>query len=364
MAQQGRLINFNPGPAVLPLEVMKKAQAELLDLRGCGLSILETSHRSKDYEAVHNETIAKIRKLLGVGDEFRVLFMGGGASSQFAIVPMNYLTKDTSADYIITGAWGEKAVKEAKLHGKVNIAATTEDNKQYKRIPKQEELKLDPAAVYCHYTSNNTIFGSQWSTTPKAGVPLVCDMSSDFLSRPVEMPAHGIIYAGAQKNAGPAGVTIVLIHKDFLAKSREDIPIIFRYKTHDKDNSLYNTPPCFAIYLVNLVMDWILENGGLQGMKKRNEEKGKLLYGAIDKHPDFFRAPVAKDSRSLMNVVFRLPSEDLEAAFVSEGKAARFIGLKGHRSVGGIRVSMYNAISPEDIARLVQFMEDFAKKNA
>jgi phosphoserine aminotransferase len=363
MAQQGRPTNFNPGPAVLPLEVMKKAQEELLDLRGCGLSILETSHRSKDYEAVHNETIAKIRKLLGVGDEFRVLFMGGGASTQFAIVPMNYLTRDTSADYIVTGAWGEKAVKEAKLHGKVNVAATTEDNKQYKRVPKQEELKLDPGAVYCHYTSNNTIFGTQWAAAPKAGVPLVCDMSSDFLSRPVEMPAHGIVYAGAQKNAGPAGVTIVLIHKDLLAKAREDIPIILRYKTHEKDNSLYNTPPCFAIYIVNLVMDWVLENGGLEGMKKRNGEKGKLLYGMIDKHPDFFRAPVEKDSRSLMNVVFRLPSEDLEGKFVSEGKAARFVGLKGHRSVGGIRVSMYNAISPEDIARLVQFMEDFVKKN-
>ena len=358
-----RVFNFNPGPAALPLEALQKARDELLDFRGSGMSVLETSHRSKDYEAVNNEAMANLRKLVGVGDEFQVLFLQGGASLQFSMVPMNFLSSDRTADYIMTGSWSEKALKEAKLIGKASVAATTEKDKKYQRIPRQDELKLDPGAVYCHYTSNNTIFGTQWKAAPKTGqVPLVCDMSSDFLSRRIDMKAHGLIYAGAQKNAGPAGVTIVLARRDFLEKARKDIPIILRYETHAKENSLYNTPPCFAVYMVNLVTGWIIEQGGLEGIEKRNAEKGRLLYGAIDKHPDFFRCPVEKDSRSLMNVVFRLPSEQLEEEFVAEGKKHRFIGLKGHRSVGGIRVSMYNAIGPDVIGHLVGFMEEFLQK--
>jgi len=364
MANTDRLVNLYPGPAVLPLEAMKKAREELLNFQGSGLSILEISHRSKEYDAVHNEAIRRIKKILGIGDDFSVLFMQGGASLQFVAVPMNFLTSDLAADYILTGSWSEKALKEAKLlQGKINVAATTEKDKKYMRIPGQEELRLTADAVYCHYTSNNTIFGTQWHTTPQAGnVPLVADMSSDFLSRKFDVKAHGIIYAGAQKNAGPAGVTIVIIRKDFLEKARTDIPIILRYATHEGKNSLYNTPPCFAVYMVNFCMEWVLENGGLEGMEERNRKKGELLYGMIDRYPDFFRCPVEKSARSLMNVVFRLPTEELEAEFVAEGRKNNFIGLKGHRSVGGIRVSMYNAIGPEIIERLVQLMEDFAKK--
>lgn len=360
-----RVHNLYAGPAVLPLDVLDKIREEIYNIRFSGMSILEISHRSKEYEAIHNDTIDKMRSVIGLGPEYKVLFLGGGASLQFAMLPMNFLPAGASADYIMTGHWSERALAEAQIIGKVNIAATTEKDKKYTRIPKQEELKLDPKAVYCHYTTNNTIFGSQWQYTPNAGkVPLVADMSSDFMSRPIDASAHAMIYAGAQKNAGPAGVTVVIMREDFLAKAKKDIPIILRYETHAKENSLYNTPPCFAIYTVSLVLDWIIKNGGLAGVQKRNEEKGKLLYGMIDKYPDFFKAPVEKDSRSLMNVVFRLPSEALEEEFVNEGKKRKFIGLKGHRSVGGIRVSMYNAINPEQIQELVKFMEEFAQKKA
>jgi phosphoserine aminotransferase len=364
-AKMERVTNMYAGPGALPLEVLDKVREEIYNIRHAGMSILEISHRSKEYEAIHNEAIDKLKKLLGLGAEYRVLFLGGGASLQFAMLAMNFLPAGASADYIMTGHWSERALAEAQILGKVNIAATTEKDKKYTRIPKQEELKLDPKAVYCHYTTNNTIFGSQWHYTPNAGnVPLVADMSSDFLSRPIEVSPHAMIYAGAQKNAGPAGVTVVIMREDFLARARKDIPIILRYETHAKENSLYNTPPCFGIYTVSLVLDWIIKNGGLAGIQKRNEEKGRLLYGTIDKHADFYNAPVEKDSRSLMNVVFRLPSEALEEEFVNEGRKRKFIGLKGHRSVGGIRVSMYNAISPEQIEDITKFMEEFAQKKA
>jgi len=325
---------------------------------------METSHRSKEYEAVHNEAQEKIKKILGIGDDFKVLFLQGGASLQFVMVPMNYLDKDKRADYIITGYWSERALKEAKRFGTINIAATTEQDKKYTRIPKQSELKLDPSAVYVHLTSNNTIFGTQWANFPTTGnIPLVADMSSDFLSKKFDPKPFGLMYAGAQKNLGPAGVTVVVIRDDFLAKANPDLPSVLTYHTHAKENSLYNTPPCFAVYVVYLFMEWVLDHGGLDGMEKRNQEKGGLLYGAIDKYPGYYTCPVDKDSRSLMNVVFRLPTEQLEDAFVKQGKAAGFLGLKGHRSVGGIRVSMYNTIGPEVIKELVCFMEDFAKKN-
>jgi len=360
-----RARNFNPGPAALPLAVLEKVQAELLDFAGTGMSILEVSHRSKDYEAVHNAAQSLMRELAGIPEEYTILFLGGGASLQFSMVPMNLLGPGGSADYIITGAWSQKAFKEAKLVGAPRIAASTEQDGKFTRIPTQQELDLDPKARYVHITSNNTIFGTQWHQFPEtASVPLVADMSSDFFWRPFDVKRFGLIYGGAQKNLGPAGVTVVIIRKDLLESCREDIPIILRYKTHAKDNSLYNTPPVFAIYILKLVLEWIKERGGLAAMEKENRAKAERIYGVIDAYPEFYRAPVEKQSRSFMNAVFRLPSEALEAKFLEEAKAQRFVGLKGHRSVGGIRVSMYNYVERSWIEELASFMEAFAKANA
>ncbi len=360
-----RAHNFNPGPAALPVEVLQKIQAELLDFAGTGMSILEVSHRSKDYEAVHNAAQALMRELLGIPENYHILFLGGGASLQFSMVPMNLLGPGVAADYVITGAWSQKAFKEAKLVGNPRIAATTEVDGKFTRIPKQEELQLDPQARYVHITSNNTIFGTQWHTFPNTGsVPIVADMSSDFLWRPFDIQPFGLIYGGAQKNLGPAGVTVVIIREDLLAACREDIPIILRYKTHAQDNSLYNTPPVFAIYIVKLVLEWIKEKGGLAWMEQENRAKAERIYGVIDSYPEFYRAPVAKDSRSFMNAVFRLPSEDLENTFLEGAKAHRFVGLKGHRSVGGIRVSMYNYVPRSSVEALAEYMEAFARAHA
>lgn len=360
-----RAHNFNPGPAALPLEVLQKVQSELLDFAGTGMSILEVSHRSKDYEAVHNAAQSLMRELLGIPEHYHILFLGGGASLQFSMVPMNLLGPGVSADYVITGAWSQKAFKEAKLVGNPRIAATTEEDGKFTRIPKQEELQLDPQARYVHITSNNTIFGTQWHTFPNTGnVPIVADMSSDFLWRPFDIKPFGLIYGGAQKNLGPAGVTVVIIRDDLLALCREDIPIILRFKTHAKHNSLYNTPPVFAIYLVKLVLEWIKEKGGLSWMEQENRAKAARIYGVIDSYPEFYRAPVAKDSRSFMNAVFRLPSEELENKFLEGAKVHRFVGLKGHRSVGGIRVSMYNYVPKSSVEELARYMEEFARAHA
>lgn len=360
-----RAHNFNPGPAALPLEVLQKAQAELLDFAGTGMSILEVSHRSKDYEAVHNAAQSLMRELLGIPENYHILFLGGGASLQFSMVPMNLLGPGVSADYVITGAWSQKAFKEAKLVGNPRVAASTEVDGKFTRIPKQEELQLDPNARYVHITSNNTIFGTQWHSFPKTGsVPIVADMSSDFLWRPFDIKPFGLIYGGAQKNLGPAGVTVVIIREDLLSSCREDIPIILRYKTHAKDNSLYNTPPVFAIYIVKLVLEWIKEKGGLSWVEQENRAKAARIYGVIDAYPEFYRAPVEKESRSFMNAVFRLPSEELEAKFLDGAKAHRFVGLKGHRSVGGIRVSMYNYVPRSSVEELAKYMEEFAKAHA
>lgn len=360
-----RAHNFNPGPAALPLEVLQKVQAELLDFAGTGMSILEVSHRSKDYEAVHNAAQSLMRELLGIPENYHILFLGGGASLQFSMVPMNLLGPGVSADYVITGSWSQKALKEAKLVGTVRVAATTEVDGKFTRIPKQEELDLDPNARYVHITSNNTIFGTQWHTFPKTGsVPIVADMSSDFLWRPFDIAPFGLIYGGAQKNLGPAGVTVVIIRDDLLALSREDIPIILRYKTHAKENSLYNTPPVFAIYMVKLVLEWIKERGGLSWMEQENRAKAERIYGVIDAYPELYRAPVEKESRSFMNAVFRLPSDELEAKFLEGAKANRFVGLKGHRSVGGIRVSMYNYVPRASVEELAKYMEEFARAHA
>jgi phosphoserine aminotransferase len=352
--------NFYAGPAILPQEVMKKAQAELLDFNGIGLSIMEISHRSKDFEAVMTTAEAKIRSLLGVPENYSVMFLQGGASLQFGMIPMNLLI-GKKADYVHTGAWAKKAIKEAKLFGTVSIAGSSED-KDFSYIP--EDLKFSPDAQYVHITSNETIGGIQWPKFPDTGsVPLIIDMSSDIFSRKIDFKNIGMIYAGAQKNIGPAGVTLVIMRNDLIEACSEGLTTMLSYKTHAKEKSLYNTPPCFAIYIIKLVMDWIEAKGGLAAIEEINEKKAKAIYDAIDNSNGYYRGTANITDRSKMNVTFRLPSEELEEKFVNEAKKAGFIGLKGHRSVGGCRASIYNAMGLEGVQALVQFMEKFAKEN-
>ncbi len=373
-----RKLNFNAGPATLPLPALERARDELLDFAGSGMSVMEHSHRGKEYEAVHAEAIALLRELLAVPSDMDVLFLQGGASQQFATIPMNFLPSGGSADYVVTGVWAEKAVAEAKtvavLYGsKARVAATTGTGdgkeKQYARIPTQAEIQPDSAAAYLHFTTNETIHGVQFGSPVGASLPdfgkapLVCDMSSDFMWRPMDLAPFDFVYAGAQKNIGPSGLVVVLAKKSFIEKGRKDIPKIFQYRVHAENNSLYNTPPTFAIYLVRNVLAWVKSEGGLVAIEKRNRVKGNHIYGAIDAHAGFYRAPVERGSRSLMNVVFRLPTEALEDQFVSEAKKQDMVGLKGHRSVGGIRVSLYNAVPPEWTKTLADFMNDFVKKN-
>ncbi|WP_404362964.1 3-phosphoserine/phosphohydroxythreonine transaminase [Corallococcus coralloides] len=360
-----RVINFNPGPAGLPTAALERARDELLDFQGTGMSIIEHSHRGKAFEAVHNEGIALVKELLSVPDTHEVLFLQGGASQQFAQVPMNFLPQGGSADYVVTGGWSEKAVDEARYYGTPRIAANTVDkDKRFTRVPTQAELQLDPKAAYVHMTSNNTLFGTQWHTFPEVGqVPLVADMSSDILWKPIDVSRFALIYAGAQKNIGPSGIVLVLVEKSFMAKGRKDIPKIFRYATYAENNSLYNTPPTFSIYLCRNVLAWIKGVGGLKQIEAWNREKGELLYAALERNAGFYRAPVEKASRSYMNVVFRLPDEKLEEAFVAEGAKAGMVGMKGHRITGGIRVSLYNAVTVDHVKTLVSFMDDFARRN-
>lgn len=352
--------NFYAGPAILPYEVMKKAQDELLDFNGIGLSVMEISHRSKDFDSVIKGAEEKIRALFHVPDNYHVLFLQGGASLQFGMIPMN-LMKGGAADYVNTGAWAKKAIKEGKLFGTVNIAATSED-KNFNYIPK--ELNLDPQASYCHVTSNETIGGIQWKTFPQTGnVPLIADMSSDIFCRQLDVSQFGMIYAGAQKNMGPAGVTLVIIRKDLVENCADNLTSMLSYKTYAEKESLYNTPPCFAIYIVKLVMEWIEARGGITAVEKMNEEKAKILYDMIDSN-DMYNGTAALEDRSVMNVTFRLTSEELEAKFIAEATAAGLIGIKGHRSVGGCRASIYNAMPKEGVEKLVEFMEKFAAQNS
>lgn len=355
-----RAHNFSAGPAVLPYEVLQKAQEELLDYRGTGSSLIELSHRGPEYTEVDLSAREKLKQILGLGDDFEIYFLQGGASTQFCMVPFNFLKGDEEADYILTGSWSKKAFKEAKLFGQANNAFSSEDS-NFNRIPSDSELKLSPEARYVHFTSNNTIFGTQFRKEPEtAGVPLVCDASSDFLSRPLDIKRYGVLYAGAQKNAGPAGVTIVIIRKDFLATAKtEGVPTILSYPTHT--GTMFNTPPVFAVYIFNLVLDWLIANGGLEAMDKHNQEKAAILYNEIDRD-DFFRGTVLNESRSLMNVTFRLPSEELEKEFLAGAKEQKLSGLKGHRSVGGMRASIYNACPKESVQALVDYMADFRKK--
>ena len=358
-----RIFNFSAGPATLPFEVLQEAQAELLNFQNTGMSILEISHRSKAYEAVNQEAEANMKELLGLGDNYRVLFLQGGASTQFAMVPMNFLAKDRTADYIMTGAWSEKALKEAKLFGNTHIAASTAEG-NYKRIPALEEIQLSENPAYVHMTSNNTIFGTQWQKFPDFGdVPLIADMSSDMLCKPFDASKFALIYAGAQKNLGPSGVTVVVIRQDLLENNPKNIPTMLRYETHSKNDSLYNTPPSFSVYIVNLVLRWLKANGGLAGAETRNKEKAAMIYDTIDNSGGFYRGHADADSRSTMNVTFRLPSEELEKEFAAQATAAGLNGLKGHRSVGGLRASIYNAMPKAGCQALKDFMLEFQRKN-
>jgi len=358
-----RIWNFNPGPSTLPLPVLEKMKEEIPNYNNTGMAVMELSHRSKDFIAIHEQTKSLMVELFGVPENYKILFLQGGASTQFAMIPMNLLRNDKSADYINTGSWSKKAIKEAKLFGNVNIAGSSEDT-NFNRIPKLDELNLDPNAAYVHTTSNNTIAGTQWTNFPDTGnIPMACDMSSDILSRKLDISKFGIIYAGAQKNLGPSGVTVVIIRDDVVDKCRDDITTMLKYKTHVDKDSMFNTPPTYSIYIMKLVLEWIKNQGGLAAVEKTNTEKGKLLYGIIDNNKDFFKGATEVDSRSLMNVTLRLPNEELEAKLIAEGLAAGFGGLKGHRSVGGIRVSMYNALPLEGIQALTEFILDFAKKN-
>jgi len=355
-----RIFNFSAGPAVLPQPVLEEAQRDLVSLPGVGMSILEISHRSKAFESILHTSEADIRALAGVPDDYAVLFLQGGASLQFSMVPMNLLPEGGSADYVVTGAWSQKAVKEAKRHGKVNIAATTEAG-NFVRVPDAAEIKWDASAAYAHVTSNNTIFGTQFQTMPDSGaVPLVCDASSDIFSRPIDVAKYGLIYAGAQKNLGPSGVTLVIMRKALLARSPKSLPTMLNYGTHAENESMYNTPPCFGIYILGLVAKWLKNAGGLGAMQTINERKAAKLYAEIDRS-GFYRGHAEPGSRSRMNVTFRLPSEALESEFAKASTAAGLDGLKGHRSVGGLRASIYNAFPEDGIDALVSFMQEFER---
>jgi phosphoserine aminotransferase len=358
-----RVFNFNPGPATLPLEVLEQAQRELLSYQDTGMSILEMSHRSKPYEAIHQEAEASLKEMLGVGENYRVLFLQGGASSQFSMIPMNFLTVGRTADYIVTGVFAEKAWQEAKLIGNTHVAASTADV-NYRRIPALSEIALSDNPVYVHMTSNNTIYGTQWQAFPDTGdVPLVVDMSSDILSYPVDGNKFALIYAGAQKNLGTAGATIVVIRKDLLETCPKQLPTMLKYDIHAKNDSLYNTPPGFSVYLANLSLQWLKRQGGPAGIERHNQAKAALVYDTIDNSGGFYRGHAEKDSRSLMNITFRLPSEDLEAKFAKEAGAVGLVGLKGHRLVGGMRASIYNAMSKAGCQALAEFMAEFQRKN-
>ena len=359
-----RAHNFNAGPAALPLPVLTQVQQDLIDYAGTGMSILEMSHRSAIYEQVHNDAIADLRTLLDCPEDYELLFMGGGAQSQFALVPMNMLSQGQYAEYVVTGTWAKSALVEAEKIGEVR-ALWSSESQGFNRVPTPQDYEAASDAAYLHYTSNNTIVGTQFTTVPTVGdVPLVCDMSSDILSQPIDVSQYGLIYAGAQKNIGPAGVTLVIVHKALLERSPDSLPATMSYARMARANSLLNTPPVFAIYIVGLVAKHLLQFGGLEAMATQNADKGTRLYAAIDDSDGFYQGCADPLCRSLMNVTFRLPTEALEATFVTECEAAGLVGLKGHRSVGGIRASIYNAVPVESVQALVDFMADFRQRFA
>lgn len=356
-----RLHNFSAGPAVLPLSVLQKAEKELVDYNQKGASIIEMSHRGPEYTEINQTAMERLKRITGAGDEWEILFLQGGASTQFMMVPQNFLSSDQTADYIDTGSWSSKAIKEAKFFGNVHVPFSSKES-NYSFVPTDDQLHPSENALYTHFTSNNTIFGTQFRKEPATnGSLLVCDASSDFLSRPMDLDKYGLIYAGAQKNLGPAGVTVVMIRKSFLENQvTDEMPTMLNYRTHIQ--KLFNTPPVFAVYMVNYVLEWIEEKGGLPYFESYNAEKGGILYDEIDKD-DFYRGTVDKASRSLMNVTFRLQSEDLEKRFLAEAAEHNLSALKGHRSVGGIRASIYNACELDSVKALVSFMQQFRSKN-
>lgn len=359
-----RVHNFNAGPSVLPVPVLERAQAEMLDYQGCGMSVMEMSHRSKEFESIIQTAEADLRQLMGIPTNYKVLFLQGGASLQFAMLPMNLRPAGASADYIVTGSWSRTSWKEAAKLGPTNAAFNGEaDN--YSRLPAAGEYKFDPKAAYVHFCHNETIHGVEFKSEPALlpGVELVCDMSSDFLSQLVDVSKYGLIYAGAQKNAGPAGVVVVIVRDDLLARVPEKLPVMLDYKLLAESGSLHNTPPCFAIYVTGLVMKWLKDLGGLPAIHGINQKKAGLIYTAIDSSGGFYRGHAAAEARSIMNIPFRMPSEELENLFVKESTKADLIGLKGHRSVGGLRASIYNALPLESASMLVEFMRDFQRKH-
>jgi phosphoserine aminotransferase len=363
MASMSSVLNFNAGPAALPGSVLETVQAELLDFQGRGMSIMEMSHRSKEFEAINTRAEANFKRLIGVGEGYRALFVQGGASTQFATVPMNFLPPGGTADYLVTGSWGEKAIEEAALFGQAHLAASTRSD-GYKRVPAQAEIQLSPSPSYVHLTSNETIQGVQYPTFPDLGdAPLVADMSSDILSRPIDASRFSLIYAGAQKNLGPSGVTVVLLRESWLEKANKGVATMLRYSTAVKNNSLYNTPPMFGVYVLDLVLQWVDGLGGVAGMARINDSKAATIYAAIDGSGGYYRGHAAPESRSKMNVTFRLPDEALEKQFVIEAQLAGMVGLAGHRSVGGIRASIYNAVGLEACQTLASFMADFVGKH-
>jgi phosphoserine aminotransferase len=362
MSVTHRIFNFSAGPAVLPEAVLAEAQRDLMALPGVGMSVMEISHRSKAFEDILHRAVADIRALGNIPDNYKVLLLQGGASTQFSLVPMNLLGAGQTADYIDSGSWAEKAIKEAKKVGTVNVAASTK-SETYSRLPLQSELKLTPGAAYVHMTSNNTIEGTEYKTLPEVGsAPLVSDTSSNMFSRPIDVSRHGLIYAGAQKNLGPSGVTVVIVREDLIARAPATLHTMFSYKTHAENDSLYNTPPTFGIYVLGLTMKWLRGLGGPDAVAKLNERKGGKLYAEIDR-TGFYRGTAKKEDRSLMNITFRLPNEELEKKFDKEATAAGLDGLQGHRSVGGMRASVYNAFPEAGIDALVSFMQEFEKKN-
>jgi len=358
-----KIYNFSAGPAILPTEVLEKAQNELLSLDGIGMSVMEISHRSKYFEAILSSAVSGIRELLSVPDNYKILFLQGGASLQFSMIPLNFLGKQEAADYVVTGTWGKKAVKEAKRCGTVNTIFSTADT-NFKSVPTQDELGFSQNANYVHYTSNETIEGVEFKyDLDGRGIPVVCDASSNILSKPLDVEKHALIYAGAQKNIGPSGVTLVIIRDDLIKRVPENQHSMLDYRAIAENNSMLNTPNTWGIYIINLVCEHLRRHGGLAQMEKKNKEKAQLLYSAIDASDGFYQGHAEKAARSLMNVTFRLPSEELEKQFADEAAAQNLDGLKGHRSVGGIRASIYNAFPKEGVEALVDFMKDFAQKN-
>ncbi|GJM29893.1 MAG: 3-phosphoserine/phosphohydroxythreonine aminotransferase [Cyclobacteriaceae bacterium] len=358
-----RCFNFSAGPANLPLEVLEKAQRDLVDYQGTGMSVMEMSHRGKDYTAIHQKAQQDLRTLMAIPENYQVLFVQGGASTQFAAVPLNLFSAARKADYVNTGAWSKKAIAEARRYGEVTVVASSEDN-TFNYIPELSPEHFSKDADYVHITSNNTIYGTCYPTLPETGsIPLVCDMSSDILSKPYDVSRFGVIYAGAQKNIGPSGLTIVIVREDLIGQAQDFIPTMMNYQTHADNNSMFNTPACFIIYMAGLVFDWMLANGGVEAMGKRNQEKAGILYQFLDQS-NLFKATVSEADRSIMNIPFVTGNADLDQQFIQQAEVNNFKTLKGHRSVGGMRASIYNAFPKEGVEKLVDFMAEFEKSNS